>query len=328
MSIKKILVTGGCGFIGSHLVEHLVEKGYEVKAFDRYNSENNWGWLEASKLKGNFEVLLGDIRDFDSVYNATKGCDSIIHLAALIGIPYSYISPLAYIKTNVEGVYNILEASKMRSIANIITTSTSEVYGSGVEFPMNENHRLLGQSPYSASKIAADQISISYFRSFDLPVKIIRPFNTYGPRQSARAIIPTIFSQIYSNYKSISLGNLYSSRDFTFVSDTCYAFEKLLLCNKKQAYGNIFNVGSSQEITIKDLVEKIKNITNKDLNIKTEKKRIRKKNSEVSRLKCDFSKFQKLTNWKPKYSLNMGLKEFDIWLKSNLHLYKPNQYNV
>ena len=328
MSIKKILVTGGCGFIGSHLVEHLVEKGYEVKAFDRYNSENNWGWLEGSKLKGNFEVLLGDIRDFDSVYNASKDCDSILHLAALIGIPYSYVSPLAYIKTNVEGVYNILEASKMRSIANIITTSTSEVYGSGIEIPMNENHRLLGQSPYSASKIAADQISISYYRSFDLPVKIIRPFNTYGPRQSARAIIPTIFSQIYSNNKKISLGNLYSSRDFTFVSDMCSAFEKLLLCNKKQAYGNVFNVGSSQEITIKDLVEKIKNITNKDLNVKTEKKRIRKKNSEVSRLKCDFSKFQELTNWKPKYSLNMGLKEFDIWLKSNLHLYKPNQYNV
>ncbi len=230
--MKKILITGGCGFIGSHLTEFLVNLGYKVKVFDRYNPENNWGWLENSSFKSEVEVILGDIRDFDSVSNASNGCSDILHLAALIGIPYSYISPLAYIKTNIEGTYNILECARKGSFDNIIITSTSEVYGSGIKLPINEDHRILGQSPYSASKISADQIGLSYFKSFDLPVKIIRPFNTYGPRQSARAIIPTIFSQLYDN-NSVNIGNINTTRDFTYVLDLCSAYEKFLKCKKK-----------------------------------------------------------------------------------------------
>ena len=214
----KILITGGCGFIGSHLVEHMVKRGFEVTAFDRYNSNNNWGWLENSKYKNNFNVILGDIRDYDSVKNAIKGNNIVLHLAALIGIPYSYISPLAYIKTNVEGTYNVLQSSKELEISKTVITSTSEVYGSAIYTPINEDHPLQPQSPYSASKIGADNLALSYYNSFDLPVTIIRPFNTYGPRQSARAIIPTIFSQLISS-KDISLGNLSTVRDFTFVDD-------------------------------------------------------------------------------------------------------------
>ena len=196
--MKKILVTGAAGFIGSHLTERCVESGYEVRAFVRYNSKNDWGWLEESKYRNEIEVISGDIRDYDSVYNAMKNCDTVFHLAALIGIPYSYVSPLAYIKTNIEGTYNVLQSSKEQSLENILITSTSETYGTAQYVPIDEKHPVVGQSPYSASKISADQLSISYFRSFDLPVKIVRPFNTYGPRQSARAVIPTVISQILS----------------------------------------------------------------------------------------------------------------------------------
>ena len=208
--MKKIIVTGGCGFIGSHLVEHLTAKGYSVTAFDRYNSNNNWGFLEKSKLKNDFRVILGDVRDFDSVKKAIKGNNIVIHLAALIGIPYSYLSPLAYIKTNVEGTYNVLESSKELKIEKTIVTSTSEVYGSALYLPIDEKHPLQPQSPYSASKIGADHLSMSYFNSFNLPITIIRPFNTYGPRQSARAVIPTISSQLISS-KKVSLGNIFNN---------------------------------------------------------------------------------------------------------------------
>ena len=325
--MKKILVTGGCGFIGSHLSEYLVEIGYQVKVFDRYNSENSWGWLEKSKYKKEIEVILGDIRDFDSVLNASKGCESIIHLAALIGIPYSYVSPLAYIKTNIEGTYNILECSKIRNFDNIIITSTSEVYGSATEFPIKENHRLLGQSPYSASKIGADQIAISYFKSFDFPIKLIRPFNTFGPRQSARAVIPTIFSQCYEN-KSIKIGNINTTRDFTYVSDLCNAYEKLLTSEKKSAYGNVYNIGTNNEISIIELINLIQKICKSNKKIIQENIRKRKKSSEVNRLRCDSSSFQKLTSWKPKVSFIDGLKKFNDWYVSNKNYYKPNQYNV
>ena len=325
--MKKILITGGCGFIGSHLSEFLVEQGYNVKVLDRYNSENSWGWLEKSKYKKDLEVVLGDIRDFDSVHNASKGCNNILHLAALIGIPYSYISPLAYIKTNIEGTYNVLQCSKYLNFENILITSTSEVYGSAIEVPINESHRLLGQSPYSASKIAADQLSLSYFKSFEVPIKIIRPFNTFGPRQSARAIIPSLFSQFYSN-KPIYLGNVQTSRDFTYVTDLCNAYLKLLRCNKKKSFGNIYNVGNNKEVSIKDLTSIISKIVGVNKKINLDPKRVRKKNSEVERLKCDYTNFNNLTRWNPKVSFVSGLKKFDDWFKINMSKYKSGQYNV
>ena len=210
--MNKVLITGGCGFIGSHLCEFLLQKNYEIIAFDRYNSNNDWGWLENSDCKNDINVILGDIRDYDSVFKAMKGCDVVYHLAALIGIPYSYLSPSAYIKTNIEGTYNVLEASKNLDISQTLITSTSETYGSAQYVPIDEKHPLVGQSPYSASKIGSDQLSISYFKSFELLVKIVRPFNTYGPRQSARAIIPTIISQIHSGITNIKLGNLTPTR--------------------------------------------------------------------------------------------------------------------
>ena len=222
--MKKILITGACGFIGSHLTEMMIEKGYNVVAFDRYNSNNDYGWLNNSKYKKDIEFELGDIRDFDSVYKVMKKVKTVFHLAALIGIPYSYISPLAYIKTNVEGTYNVLESSKILNLENVVITSTSETYGSAMYTPMDEEHRLFGQSPYAASKISADQVSLSYYNSFDTPIKLVRPFNVYGPRQSTRAIIPTIICQLLKNSSKICLGNLNTSRDYTYVSDACEAF--------------------------------------------------------------------------------------------------------
>ena len=219
---KKIVITGGCGFIGSHLVELLSESN-EVIAFDRYNSESDHYWLTNSKFKDRFSVVLGDIRDYDSVQSVLKGADVVIHMAALIGIPYSYVSPLAYIRTNVEGTYNVLQASKELELDQVMITSTSETYGTAQYVPMDEDHPKVGQSPYSASKISADQIAISYYRSFDLPVTIVRPFNTYGPRQSSRAVIPNIVSQILTNNGEVNLGNISPTRDFTFVEDTCSA---------------------------------------------------------------------------------------------------------
>ena len=221
---EKILITGGTGFIGSHLTEILVKKGLDVTVFDRYNPNNDWGWLEESEVKNDIKVVLGDIRDFDSVSKLVSTCNSVFHLAALIGIPYSYISPLAYIRTNIEGTYNILESCKHSGIDQVLITSTSETYGTAQYVPIDEEHPLIGQSPYSATKIAADQLAISYYKSFDLPVKIVRPFNTYGTRQSARAIIPTIISQLLTKKNNIELGNLSPTRDLTYVKDTCYAF--------------------------------------------------------------------------------------------------------
>ena len=321
----KILITGGCGFIGSHLVEHMVKRGFEVTAFDRYNSNNNWGWLENSKYKNNFNVILGDIRDYDSVKNAIKGHNIVLHLAALIGIPYSYISPLAYIKTNVEGTYNVLQSSKELEISKTVITSTSEVYGSAIYTPINESHSLQPQSPYSASKIGADNLALSYFNSFDLPLTIIRPFNAYGPRQSARAIIPTIFSQLISS-KKILLGNLTTVRDFTFVEDLCRAYESLLINNIFN--GEIVNVGSNQDISISQLLEKIFKITNMKKKIIINKERIRKNKSEVNHLLCDNNKILSLTDWKPKISLDQGLKKTYSWIEKNKNLYKNNFYNV
>ena len=323
----KILVTGSSGFIGSHLTEYLVERGYEVVAFDRYNNNNHYGWLEKSKYKKKIEFILGDIRDYDSVNKAMKSCQGVMHLAALIGIPYSYISPTAYIKTNVEGTLNILESAKNLKLKQVIITSTSEVYGTAIKKKLSENNELKAQSPYAASKIAADQLSLSYYRSFGLPVKIIRPFNTFGPRQSARAVIPTIITQALSKNK-IKIGNLNTTRDFLYVEDLCAAYEKILKSNK--LLGEVTNVGVDSEISIKNLILKISKILKIKLIPVVEKKRVRPKKSEVLRLKCDNTKIKKMTNWKPKYEIDEGLSKLIKWIKEgdNLKNYKPENYNI
>jgi NAD dependent epimerase/dehydratase len=325
---NKILITGATGFIGSHLTEYLVEKGFGVIAFDRYNSNNDWGWLEDSKYKEEFQLILGDIRDYDSVYKAMQGCQSVFHLAALIGIPYSYISPLAYIRTNVEGTYNILEAAKNLKLEQVLITSTSETYGTAQYTPIDEGHPLIGQSPYSASKIAADQLAVSYYKSFDLPVKIVRPFNTYGPRQSARAIIPTIISQLLNGKKSIALGNLSPTRDLTYVTDTCEGFYEIY--NSDPLFGEVTNIGMNSEVSIGDLAYLIASIIDVDIKIQITEKRFRPEKSEVERLVCDNKRLTNNTPWKPKYNLKTGLSNVIEWMNKpeNLKLYKVGIYNV
>lgn len=323
--VNKILVTGAGGFIGSHLTEKLVKDGYNVKAFVRYNSKNNWGWLDNSIYLKDIEIVVGDIRDYDSVFSCLRGCDCVFHLAALIGIPYSYISPLAYIKTNIEGTYNILEASRQLKIENIIITSTSETYGTAQYVPINEIHPVCGQSPYSASKIAADQMAVSYYRSFNLPIKIARPFNTYGPRQSARAVIPTIISQLLNN-KPVKIGSLNPTRDLTFVKDTVDGF--IALSNQNLLNGEITNIGMNEEISIGDLAKKISVLLNKELLIEKDAVRIRPNNSEVERLRCDNSKISSNTSWRPKYNLDTGLGATIDWMRINIDKYKSEIYNV
>lgn len=324
---KNILITGGTGFIGSHLAEMLVRQGNKVTCFDRYNINNNWGWLEESELSNDINVILGDIRDFDSVHDATAGQDIIFHLAALIGIPYSYKSPLAYIRTNIEGTYNVLESSKLRQIEKVIITSTSETYGTAQTVPINESHPLVGQSPYSASKISADQLALSYYLSFDSPVVIARPFNTYGPRQSSRAIIPTIFSQLMLG-NEISLGNLLPTRDLTYVTDTCRGF--IELANNSKLNGEVINIGSNKEISIGDLADLIKDIAGKETKIIESKERFRPEKSEVDRLLCDNSKICRLTSWRPEIELKAGLTLVHEWMQSiDLNqIYKADRYNV
>jgi len=315
MKNKKILVTGACGFIGSHLTEYLVSKGHKVIAFDKYNRDNHHGWLENSKFKKNIEIILGDIRDYDSVEKSIKGCETVFHLAALCGIPYSYISPLAYIKTNLEGTYNILENSKKKNIENIIITSTSEVYGSANYVPIDEKHPIIGQSPYSASKIAADNLAESYYRSFNLPIKILRPFNTYGPRQSLRAIIPTIINQMIASNKKLTLGNVHPTRDFTYVSDTVDAFYTIF--KSKKNIGQTFNFGTNSEISIFNLSKLIGKILKKNFEIASDSKRKRPSKSEVDRLKCNNKKFLKLKNKK--------FVKLEEGLKKTINFYKLNQ---
>lgn len=322
----KVVITGAGGFIGSHLAERCVELGYSVKAFLRYNSKNNWGWLEESTCKNEIEIIAGDIRDYDSVFNAMKGCDTVFHLAALIGIPYSYISPLAYIKTNVEGTYNLLQAAKELGTTNVIITSTSETYGTAQYVPIDEKHPMVGQSPYSASKIAADQLALSYFHSFGLPVKIVRPFNTYGPRQSARAIIPTLITQILDSQNQIKLGNLTPTRDLTFVKDTVAGF--ISIARSDKLFGEIANMGMNEEITMGELAKLISRLMKKEVPIEVDDERVRPPNSEVERLRCDNTKIKMATNWKPEYDLETGLLETIAWLRANRQHYKPEIYNV
>ena len=324
--MTKILITGATGFIGSHLTELFVEKGFNVVAFDRYNPNNHWGWLEDSEYKNDIEVILGDIRDYDSVSKAMKGCDAVFHLAALIGIPYSYVSPLAYIRTNVEGAYNVLEAAKNLELQQVLITSTSETYGTAQYTPIDEKHPLVGQSPYSASKIAADQLAISYYRSFELPVKIVRPFNTYGPRQSARAVIPTIIMQGLNGSKDLKLGNLEPTRDLTFVKDTCNAF--LEIYRSEGFLGEVTNVGMNSEISMGELLKEIMKIMAVDLPVVSEEKRIRPENSEVERLVCNNEKLVNGSSWQPEYDLKRGLSETINWFQKNYPSYKADHYHI
>ncbi|MBU1196090.1 MAG: GDP-mannose 4,6-dehydratase [Proteobacteria bacterium] len=322
----KIIITGATGFIGSHLAEMCVKEGFEVVAFDRYDPNSSWGWLENSTYKKDMEIVLGDIRDYDSISKAMHGCDVVFHLAALIGIPYSYVSPLAYIRTNIEGTYNILEAAKNIGTDQVLITSTSETYGSAQYIPIDENHPLVGQSPYSASKIAADQLAISYYRSFDLPVKIVRPFNTYGPRQSARAIIPTVIAQCLSGNKEIKLGNLSPTRDLTFVKDTCRGFLEIFKAD--QLFGEATNIGMNSEISMGGLVNLIAEIMKMEIVIKTETDRVRPQKSEVDRLYCDNSKILEHTAWSPEYNLRNGLTETIEWFKISNQIKNPENYHV
>ena len=308
------------------MVELLTKKGYNVKAFVHYNSNNSWGWLDNCSIKNSIEIVSGDIRDFDSVKNSMKSVDTVFHLAALIGIPYSYVSPLAYIKTNIEGTYNILEASRNYNLKNVIITSTSETYGTAQYVPIDEKHPSVGQSPYAASKVSADELSLSYYRSFNLPVKIVRPFNTYGPRQSARAIIPTVISQILSGKKDIELGNLNPTRDLTFVKDTVEGFYQISKVEK--LIGSATNIGMNDEITINDLVILISKLMNTEIKINSKIDRIRPEKSEVERLYCNNKRILENTLWKPKYNLNSGLLETIEWMKKNINNYKSDIYNV
>ncbi len=285
MANSKTLITGSAGFIGSHLTELCIEKGKDVRAFVHYNSKNDWGWLEGSKYVSEIEIVSGDIRDYDSVYNAIKGCDTIFHLAALIGIPYSYVSPQAYIRTNIEGTYNVLQAARELETENILVTSTSETYGTAQYVPIDERHPMVGQSPYSATKIAADHLALSYYRSFSLPVKIVRPFNTYGPRQSARAIVPTIITQILNGQSTVKLGSLFPTRDLTFVKDTANGF--IEIAKSDRLFGEITNIGVNGEISVGDLAKLIAKLMGGDIEIISVQERIRPEKSEVERLCCN-----------------------------------------
>lgn len=324
---KKVLVTGAGGFIGSHLTEHLVDLNADVKAFVRYNSRNDWGLLELlpKEKLDQIEVIMGDLRDEYAVRQAAKDVDVVFHLASLIAIPYSYIHPREVVETNVIGTLNVMMAANENSIKKIVHTSTSEVYGTAMYTPIDENHPLQGQSPYSASKIGADKIAESFYRSFDLPVTIIRPFNTYGPRQSARAVIPAIITQALTSNK-IYLGSLHPTRDYTYVKDIINAFIKV--AESRNAIGEVINVGSNFEISIGELAEKIISIICKDIEIITEPRRIRPEKSEVERLCCDNTKAKKLLGWEPKVTLEEGLKTTVKWILEHINLYKPHIYNV
>ena len=328
MNSKNILITGADGFIGSHLTELLVQQGHDVTALSIYNSLNDWGWLEDVECKDDIDVISGDIRDPDFCRKITKNKDIIFHLAALIGIPYSYLAPQSYVDTNIKGTMNICQASLDNDVQKLVHTSTSEVYGTAQYVPIDEDHPTQAQSPYSASKISADAMALRFYNSFELPLVIARPFNTYGPRQSSRAIIPTIISQIASGYSEIDLGDLTPTRDFNFVSDTCNGFVLLSTCN--EANGQIVNIGSNTEISIGDLVSKIKVLMSSDVEIKTDLNRIRPKNSEVFRLVCDNKKINGLVWYEPNVSIDECLKKTIDWLSipDNLKKYKADIFNV
>ena len=325
---KKVLVTGADGFIGSHLSERLSREGAKVRAFVYYNSFGRWGWLEElpPHLLENIEVFLGDIRDSDRVFEAVKDQEVIFHLASLIAIPYSYHAPESYVETNINGTLNVLNACRKIQVERIVHTSTSEVYGTARYVPIDEKHPLQGQSPYSATKIGADMLAESFHRSFNLPIVILRPFNTYGPRQSARAVIPTILSQLYQEIRPIKLGALHPTRDFNFVLDIVSAF--LTVAETEASIGRVMNVGSGREISIGELVEMLFRITGKKGDVICEKERLRPERSEVDRLLCDASLARNLTGWKPIHSLEEGLEMTTRWVKDNIHIFRSRFYNI
>lgn len=325
---KTALVTGADGFIGSHLTELLVREGYKVKALSQYNSFNHWGWLEDVSCLAEIDVLNGDVRDAAYCRHITRGVDEVFHLAALIAIPYSYLAPESYIDTNVKGTLNICQAARDNGVQRVIHTSTSEVYGTAQYVPIDEKHPLQPQSPYSASKIGADAIAMSFFNAFDLPLTIARPFNTYGPRQSARAIIPTIISQIASGMPQIKLGDVSPTRDFNFVEDTCRGFLALARC--EAAVGETVNIGSNTEITVRDTLELIREIMGSSVEFVVEEQRLRPGKSEVFRLWCDNTRIRELTGFAPAFGLRQGLQATVDWFTqpANLAKYKAGLYNV
>lgn len=331
---KKILVTGAEGFIGSHLTEYLVRMGCNVRAFVLYNSFNSLGWLEHSpaSIKNNLEVFTGDVRDPYGVKKAMTGCDIVFHLAALIAIPYSYHSPDTYVETNIKGTLNILQAARELEVEKVLHTSTSEVYGTAQFVPITEEHPLSGQSPYSASKIGADQMAMAFYNSFQTPVAIVRPFNTYGPRQSARAVIPTIITQIANGVKNIKLGALTPTRDFNYVLDTVKGF--LAMAQADKSIGQIVNIGSNYEVSIGATARMIADIMQADIEITTDEQRLRPEKSEVERLWADNNKAKQLIGWEPAYAgeegLRRGLQETINWFidSNNLKQYKADVYNI
>ncbi len=319
---KKILVTGAGGFIGSHLTEHLVELGAKVRVLLKYNSRDDRGQIDyiQESVQDAIEVVLGDLRDATSVFNAVKGCDIVFHLGSLIAIPYSYTNPADYVQTNVFGTTNIMNACLEHNVEKVVHTSTSEVYGTAQYVPIDEKHPLQGQSPYSASKIGADMIAECFYRSFELPVGIIRPFNTYGPRQSTRAIIPTIITQLMNNKNEIRLGSLTPTRDLNFVLDTVQGF--IHIAESQKAVGNVINIGSGKEISIGELAKKIGSLMGKDIVVTQDPNRMRPGKSEVERLLCDNRKAYKILNWRPEVDLDKGLELTIDWIEKNMERFK------
>ena len=326
--MKKVLVTGADGFIGSHLTELLLERGYEVRAFTHYNSFNTWGWLDTlpENILNEIEVFCGDVRDPNGVKTAMKGMDEVFHLAALIAIPFSYHSPDSYVDTNIKGTLNVLQAARDLETQRIMVTSTSEVYGTAQYVPIDERHPFQGQSPYSATKIGADRLAESFFRSFDLPVTIVRPFNTFGPRQSARAIIPTIISQLLAGKTEIKLGSLTPTRDFNYVKDTVNGFYEISVSDK--TIGEEINIASQHEISIGDLAKEIIAQINPAATIVCDGERLRPEKSEVNRLLGSNAKIHELTNWKQQYTFEEGIRQTIEWMKENMSLYKVDIYNI
>lgn len=330
MESKKILVTGADGFIGSHLVEELIKQGYKVKAFCYYNSFNSWGWLDgfSKELLDQIEIFTGDVRDPNGVRTAMKGCDMVFHLAALIAIPYSYHSPDSYVDTNVKGTLNIIQAAKDLNVERVLVTSTSEIYGTAQYVPIDEKHPKQPQSPYSASKIGADCMADSFYRSFDMPITIVRPFNTYGPRQSARAIIPTIITQLLNGFEEIKLGDLSPTRDLLYVKDTVKGF--IEIAKSKSLIGHECNIATNSEISMQKMADTLIELINPNAKIVQDKERIRPSKSEVFRLFGDNTKIIEHTNWKVEHTLKQGLQETINWFKNkeNLKQYKAGIYNV
>lgn len=325
---KQVLVTGADGFIGSHLTEQLVKAGAQVRALALYNSFNSWGWLDSSEVLNEVEVVSGDVRDPFLCKKITEGCHTVFHLAALIAIPYSYVAPNSYVETNVNGTLNMAQACLENGVTRFMHTSTSEVYGTAQYVPIDEKHSTQPQSPYSASKIGADAMAMSYYNAFEMPVSIARPFNTYGPRQSARAVIPTIITQIANGMKQIQLGDTSPTRDFNFVTDTCLGM--MAIAQSDQTVGQTINIGSNFEISVQDTLELIKDIMGSDVEFITDEQRLRPKDSEVFRLWCDNRLIQSLTDFQPQYDLRTGLSETIDWFRNPDHLkhYKAGIYNV